>query len=498
MPPGSFFWDLPWYLPHGLMLVSARSATWRAPSDRDAHPSAISPRPARRGRPLVLYAAALPIVHLVISFTGMLPEATLRARELCVIAVVAVLSVLAVLYQRALERENGRLEREHRSIDKQLQIAQRMEAVGRLAGGMAHDFNNNLQVIQACVEMQLDDLPEHDPARENLHEITAASGRAASLATQLLNVVRRKPCEPEPFALDELIGDMGPMLQRVLGETVRLCIELDESSCCVLADRGEIEQVILNLAINARDAMPSGGELTLRTRALSAEGSRDTEDPEGELALVTLRDTGIGMDEYTRARVFEPFFTTKATEGGTGLGLSVAAGIIRRAGGRMSVQTELGRGSEFRIALPATDQGRRGADPQETRPDATTGSPDAERVLVVEDEEAVRVATTQLLRALGYETLVAESGEEALRVLELQPQPIDLLLTDVVMTGMQGDVLARTVLERSPRTAVLFMTGYGAEVLRGSSLLAGRDAILHKPFRRADLAHKVRASLDAR
>jgi two-component system cell cycle sensor histidine kinase/response regulator CckA len=382
---------------------------------------------------------------------------------------------------------------ERRHLEEQLRQAQRLEAIGRLAGGIAHDFNNLLTVISGYADALLE---EGDPASESeLKEIAAAAERATILTRQLLAFSRRQVLQPRVLDLNEVVEGITPMLMRLIGEDVDLVTALDPRLEHVLADPNQIEQVLLNLVINARDAMPQGGKLTIGTGNTELDESYVAEHPEarvGRHATLTVSDNGVGMDADTVARVFEPFFTTKAVGTGTGLGLSTVYGIVKQSGGNTWIYSEPGRGSTFKVYLPAADAPLTAVRRDRSEVATPTGS---ETILIVEDEDAVRTLAATMLKGRGYTVRATGSAEEALRM-AVDGEPIDLLLTDLVMPEMNGRDLAARVLEAVPTVRVLFMSGYADEAVARNGALEAGAAYLEKPFSGRDLAHRVRQTLD--
>ena len=384
---------------------------------------------------------------------------------------------------------------ERRHLEDQLRQAQRLEAIGRLAGGIAHDFNNLLTVISGYADALLEDA---DASSEpDLQEIAAASERATILTRQLLAFSRRQVLQPRIVDLNGIIEGITPMLTRLIGEDVDLITSLDPALAPVMADPSQIEQVLVNLVINARDAMPEGGKLTIETSNADLDEDYVAERPDARLgahASLAVSDNGIGMDGDTLARVFDPFFTTKAVGSGTGLGLSTVYGIVKQSGGNTWVYSEPGRGSTFRVYLPAEEETTIAKHPEPTEIVAPTGT---ETILIVEDEEAVRILAARMLRARGYTVHATASTADAIRVAEAEGTRIDLLLTDLVMPETSGRELAEEMMARIPTIRVLFMSGYADEaVIRHGNLETG-SAFLEKPFSGRDLAHKVRETLDA-
>lgn len=384
---------------------------------------------------------------------------------------------------------------EQRSLEAQFRQAQKMEAVGRLAGGVAHDFNNLLTAIAGYADFVTQSLPVDDPVQLDVDEIRKAGARATALTRQLLAFSRQQVLEPRVLGLNELVRGLEHMLQRLLGEDIDLVTALGEDTGNVKADPGQLEQVIVNLAVNARDAMPDGGKLTIETALVEMHESHEQEFaamPPGRYALLAVSDTGVGMDESTRSQIFEPFFTTKGPGKGTGLGLSTVYGIVSQSGGFVSVYSEPGHGSTFKVYLLQVEQrAASGADSEQV---AARGG--VEVVLLVEDEAAVRTLTEKVLRRFGYEVLAAANGEEALLLCERHQARIQLLVTDVVMPGMSGAELAERVRGHCPGAAVLFMSGYTDRAAERQRLVEPGTAFLQKPFSPETLARKVRQVLD--
>jgi two-component system cell cycle sensor histidine kinase/response regulator CckA len=379
-------------------------------------------------------------------------------------------------------------------LEEQLRQAQRLESVGRLAGGIAHDFNNLLTVISGYTEVLLG---ERDPASTvELTEIAAAAHRAAILTQQLLAFSRRQVLQPRVIDVNTVVEGLMPMLTRLIGEDIDLAAGLDAALEPVLADPSQIEQVVINLAVNARDAMPNGGRLTIETSNVDLDREYVERHPEasvGRHAMVAVTDTGSGMDADTKARLFEPFFTTKPVGSGTGLGLSTVYGIVKQSGGTIWVYSEPGQGSSFKIYLPAAQQASVAVPEKKSENDMPSGT---ETILISEDEEAVRVLTARVLTSRGYSVIAAESPHEALRLIDEGERSIDLLLTDLVMPQMGGRELAEHVSERIPTIRVLFMSGYADEAVTRSGAV-DFGSFLEKPFSAIDLSSKVREVLDA-
>ena len=392
----------------------------------------------------------------------------------------------------ALEQAHANLERtvdELRETQAQLVQAQKMEALGRLAGGLAHDFNNLLLVIMGCTEALRAITNDDERAGTELNEIQGAAERASRLTRQLLAVSRQQPSQPRVVDLNEVVSGAGKMLRRLLGEDVELVTLLEQNPWPVRVDPGHIEQVLVNLAVNARDAMPEGGKLKVSTGRRSVTGGKLP----GDYTVLVVEDDGTGMPEEVQARVFEPFFTTKAPGRGTGLGLSTCYGIVTQFGGHISVDSEEGRGTRFEVLLP-----RAAGKATTTTPSARIQPSDGgdEKVLVVEDEPSVRSIIVRTLRRLGYGVTSASNGSEALTLVEAgEAGDFDLLITDIVMPHLGGNELARRLRERFPHLPVLYISGYAD---RYPDELADPEyaALLGKPFLPADLARHVRRLLD--
>ena len=386
---------------------------------------------------------------------------------------------------------------ERKQLEERLRQAQKMDAVGRLAGGVAHDFNNLLTGIKCNVALVLEAMDHDDPRRDDVAEVEHAADRAAALTHQLLAFSRKQVLQPKVLDLNTLVADTGRLLKRLVHENVQQITTLDPTACRVLADPGQLEQVLMNLAVNARDAMPEGGVLRVRTRQVyldEAFGSRHGTAPfvPGPYAMLAVSDTGVGMDRATRERVFEPFFTTKEQGKGTGLGLATVYGIVRQSGGHVWVYSEPGIGTTFKVYLPCVEL----APASSAAESPGTAAAGTETVLLVEDEPSIRVVAARVLAGRGYTVLTAANGEDALRVARAHPGTVDLLLTDVVMPGMSGSTLARQLLAERPGLRVLYMSGYtDADIVHHGVLDAG-TMFLEKPFTPQVLARHVRDALD--
>ncbi|MGZ6269990.1 MAG: ATP-binding protein, partial [Candidatus Limnocylindrales bacterium] len=388
---------------------------------------------------------------------------------------------------------------ERRRLEEQLRQAQKMEAVGRLAGGVAHDFNNLLTAINGYAELIRSQLDDDDPLAADVDEIRRSGDRAAGLTRQLLAFGRRQVLAAQVFDLDELVANLEAMLRRLISEDVEFATILGAGQVQIRADPGQIEQVILNLVVNARDAMPAGGRLTVETQRLELDGPYAVDhlgvEP-GPYVLLSVSDTGAGMTPEVLAQAFEPFFTTKPAGQGTGLGLSTVYGIVTQTGGQVWGYSEPGRGSTFKVYLPAAGSEERPPEPaHSTTPGAAGGS---ETILLVEDEPAVLSLMATVLRRQGYRVLTASDAAAAFQLAELEPGGIDLLITDVVMPGEPGSGLAARMHARWPDIPVIFMSGYAEQAVVRHGVLDGAAAFLSKPFDPALLTRRVREVLDSR
>ncbi len=403
-----------------------------------------------------------------------------------------------VISYMAIERDITR----ELELEKQLRVSQKLEAIGQLAGGVAHDFNNILTAILGNVELALGDLEAGDPdlgeLGASLEQIRESGQRAAALTQQLLAFSRRQISKPAALDLNTALGLVEPLLHRLLPENVRLELHREPGLPRIVADPAQIEQVVLNLALNARDAMPKGGTLTLET-SIPKEGefgpNREGVDVPCRV-LLTVRDTGIGMDRRTLDRVFEPFFTTKGVGKGTGLGLATVYGVVRQAGGDVRVESEPGVGTTFYLAFPESEAAE---EPDLATPPAARVSrsetPSRARVLFCEDDESVRDVVASMLRQGGYEVWVAEDGLDALALLDGKVELPDLLVTDVVMPDMSGRELAEKLAERVPSLATLYISGYTDDIIARHGVLEDGVVLLQKPFSRARLIEAVESEL---
>jgi signal transduction histidine kinase len=419
------------------------------------------------------------------------PFSEADARLLTHIAGLAALTVRSARLHAATAHAYEQLSR----AQEQLAQSRKMEAIGRLAGGVAHDFNNLLTVIKGRSQLILDRLEPEHPLRRQIALIEQMAERAAALTRQLLAFSRRQTLEPRVVSVNVVVQGIVPMLERLLGEDIELVVQLDPALAAVRADPNQLEQVILNLVANARDAMPDGGMLTIETA--NAELTEDPAEPPhdvmpGPYVRLTVRDSGVGMDVATQARLFEPFFTTKEVGKGTGLGLATVYGIVRQSGGTITVHSAAGSGSTFEVYLPrAADAGRPGA--AVAAPAVITDG--GRTVLLVEDEDAVRELAREILQERRYTVLEARNGREAIEVAARTPGPISLLLTDVVMPGITGPELARRLSAGRPGLKILYVSGHPDRAVAGEARAPG--LFLHKPFSPEALAAKVREALDS-
>jgi nitrogen-specific signal transduction histidine kinase/CheY-like chemotaxis protein len=386
---------------------------------------------------------------------------------------------------------------DRRQLEDQLRQAQKMEAIGRLAGGIAHDINNALTAIAGYAELALGVLTADHEARPDVEEIRRAAERAGSVTRQLLAFSRKQLIEPRLFNVNDTVATIARLLARLMGADVHVHTRLSEAIGPVLGDPGQVEQAIVNLAVNARDAMPDGGELTLATSPAVVDESfarLHVPMPPGEYVLLSVADTGHGMAPDTRAHIFEPFFTTKPPGKGTGLGLSMVYGTLKQIGGFVFVDSELGLGTTFRLYFPRPPQAAT-APAAQPNAHAAIRRP-GETILVAEDETAVRNLVASALRTEQYNLLLASSAEEALALADAYPGTIDLLLTDAIMPGKSGVELAALLVQRRPAVRVVFMSGYTEDDLNVAP--AHRPVtILQKPFTPRDLRRRIREAIDA-
>jgi len=386
--------------------------------------------------------------------------------------------------------EDELLAREHLALQ-----SQKIEAVGRLAGGVAHDFNNLVTVIRGCADLALRRVGPGEAIRRNLDQIIIASDRAGALTHQLLAFSRNQVLQPRVLDLGGVVDGLDPMLRRIIGEDIEMVVRKSGAPGAMRADPAQMEQVIVNLVVNARDAMPDGGLLTFDLANQDLDGPYAGSHPvaPGAYVMMAVSDTGQGMSAETQARAFEPFFTTKAPGRGTGLGLATVYGIVKQSDGFIRVYSELGRGTVFKIYLPRVDEPV-GAVPPPAPPSAVRGT---ETILLVEDEAALRALLTEVLESYGYRVLVADAGGAPLAQTRAHGRPIDLLVTDIVMPQMSGRELHARLSQDQPGLRVLFMSGYAGGAVTPSAAIPEGTPFLGKPFTADALGRTVRAVLDA-
>jgi two-component system cell cycle sensor histidine kinase/response regulator CckA len=385
---------------------------------------------------------------------------------------------------------------ERKRLERQVLHSQKMEAIGQLAGGMAHDFNNLLTIINGYSELLLSRLGPSDPMRQLLSEINRAGERAGGLTRQLLAFSRQQVLEPKVLDLNAVVSDTEKMLRRLIGEDIILTYVPSPSAERVKVDPGQLEQILMNLAVNARDAMPQGGRITIETRSVTLDELYAQSHPDarpGEYAMLAVSDTGCGMDDATKTHIFEPFFTTKGPGKGTGLGLATVYGIVKQSGGCIEVYSERGRGTTFKIYFPLVQEPVSPGKSFRGLPQLPHGS---ETVLLVEDEDAVRSLARHVLRSCGYTVLEADDGQRAVQLVEDHRGPIDLVVSDVVMPYLGGRQLVERLSALRPGLKVLFMSGYTDDAVVRHGVLTTDYAFLQKPFTPPILAQKVREVLD--
>ncbi|MGA3350506.1 MAG: ATP-binding protein, partial [Candidatus Sulfotelmatobacter sp.] len=383
---------------------------------------------------------------------------------------------------------------ERRVLEDQFRQSQKMEAVGRLAGGIAHDFNNLLTVVSGYTEVLLNEITTGNPLHSKAEAIQQASDRATTLTRQLLAFSRKQLLELKVIDINAIVEDMERLLRPLIGEDIELTTQLTPNVGCTRADAGQLEQVIMNLVVNAKDAMPNGGKICIRTADVILDDSYRPENTfikHGHYVMISVSDTGQGMDRETQARIFEPFFTTKEKGKGTGLGLSTVYGIIKQSAGYVFVQSELGRGTTFNIYLPRVDEPSQAHGTASVSLAVAGGS---ETILLVEDEESVRQLVRETLEARGYRVLEAENGNAALALATQHSEPIDLIVTDVIMPGLSGHELVQQLQATRPATKVLYLSGYAEDAV-ATPLAESPKAFLQKPFTLQNLSRKVREVL---
>lgn len=394
--------------------------------------------------------------------------------------------------------ERKRAEQENEKLAEQLRQAHKMEALGRLAGGIAHDFNNLLVPIIGYTELSMINLPEDSKLYTNLDYIKQASERAAALIAQILAFSRKQVLEMKTVALNNIVSEFEVMIKRVIGEDIELHIDLNPVLCNVTADRSQIEQILMNLSANARDAMPNGGTLTIETDNIFLDGDyaeTHIEVQPGHYAVISISDTGHGFDRETQKHLFEPFFTTKTNKKGTGLGLATVFGIVKQHQGNISCYSEPGQGTTFKIYLPRSQDSLQEGHALEDKVADVTGT---ETILLVEDEAKVRSLIHDALETYGYLVIPAQTPAEALQLVEKHSPQINLLLTDVIMPGMNGKELYEALLPSMPTVKVLYMSGYTANVITHHGVLNQGVNFLQKPFSIWQLVKKIRGVLDLR
>jgi signal transduction histidine kinase len=460
--------------------------------------------------------ATLVLVGAVVGVAGRPEPSDTFGAWSSAVDVVCVAGVLTVLVQFVVRRLEGSIEQSAQALERvraeqalreraqeelmrtqaTLQQTQKLDAIGRLAGGVAHDFNNILTAITGHTSLLLGALAPDTPLRADAEAIKQAADRAAGLTNQLLAFSRKQVRAPRVLELPQVVRTLDPLLRRLIGEHISLTTRTVGPPAHVRADPSQLDQVVLNLAINARDAMPNGGAVLIETALVDLDAARGRYLGglvPGRYGLLTVSDNGPGMDEETRARIFEPFFTTKAMGQGTGLGLSTVYGIVQQSGGYVRVSSAPGAGASFLVYLPHVDAP---VDQPAPLPSATVPPRGHETVLLAEDEDAVRRLVSKTLRAQGYRVLDAPDGPAALALAAAHSGPVDLLLTDVVMPGMSGRELAERLSLARPGTRVLFMSGYAADTMDRHGVTEGGQSFLPKPFTLDELARKLRDVLD--
>jgi signal transduction histidine kinase/CheY-like chemotaxis protein len=442
-----------------------------------------------RGKQMVRVIATVVVTLALLALSKYEFHADLRLDQ---IVFVALGWVLAVVIDRSLAETVVAQVPLARSQEL-LQQSQKMEALGLLAGGVAHDFNNLLAVITGYSDLLLESPASSEPDHRKVEQIKQAANSAASLTRQLLMFSRQQVVQPVILDINQTVGNIEKMLRRLIKENIEFTVVLDRYLDRVRADPGQIEQIVLNLVVNARDAMPYGGKLRIQTTNAHLEKDSPLAGgggPRGRFILLEVTDTGTGMDQQTQARIFEPFFTTKAVGKGTGLGLATVYGIVKQSNGHIEVQSTLGQGSSFKIYLPAAEQTE--AD-HESRNNSAETAFSGETVLVVEDAKPLRDLICEALSASGCTVLSARDGREASQIVNERKGVIDLLLTDVIMPGISGPALAKQVRSLRPQTKILYMSGYSGEFL--PDMLTPGVSFIQKPFTLADLARKIRKML---
>ena len=498
--PADFWWATPG------MALSIMIALRNAPL-----PDAPAPRPARLEAPLrpirvqeylVVGGVSFPLVHSALVLLGTVDAtdlALLEAQLFTAMCSLAALAFLAIVAYRTLEKQRTHGLVERRRLESQLLQSQKMEAVGRLAGGVAHDFNNLLTAIGGYTDLVLDNMPAGDENRPSLEEIQSATARASALTKQLLTFSRRQVVAPQLVDVNSVVTNVERMLRRLIGEHIALKTELASGVVGVLIDPNQLEQVLMNLTVNARDAMPHGGRLTIATAGVTLGGPEAAAAnlPPGRYAEVIVRDTGEGIPAPALPHLFEPFFTTKDRDKGTGLGLATVFGIVSGAKGAVEVTSEPGHGAAFRILLPHALAPVGEPGPAPGVPERRRTPRGRETILLVEDELAVLALVRSMLVSSGYSVITADNGDDALGAAHSHGGPIDLLLTDVVMPRMSGRELAERLARIRPDVPILFMTGYTDDDIVQHGLKMGTVDLIQKPFTSEVLCGRVRDSLDS-
>jgi two-component system cell cycle sensor histidine kinase/response regulator CckA len=383
-----------------------------------------------------------------------------------------------------------------KKMEKQLRLSQRMEAIGELAGGVAHDFNNLLAVILGCADIVLDALPAEHPAAKKIETIRQAGSSAADLTRQLLAFSRQQMLQPRVLDLKEVIDKIQVLLRRLIGENIEIRVSLEPSLGCVKADPGQIEQVLLNLCVNARDAMPKGGRLTIAVRNVVLDDSFRDERlmvVPGPYVMLTVEDTGCGMNRETQARIFDPFFTTKEVGKGTGMGLATVYGIVKQSGGYIWVYSEVGKGSVFKVYLPFVNESPQLTPQKDTDASSLRGT---ETILLAEDSDSLREMAKEYLESVGYSVIESASGKDALERAKEFNGIIHLLLTDIVMPEMSGPELAAEVAGSRPGIKIIYTSGYTDGAIARQGILDPAVAFIQKPYRPKALGRKIREVLD--
>ncbi len=395
--------------------------------------------------------------------------------------------------------ERRKAEHEKEKLQAQLNQAQKMESIGILAGGIAHDFNNILTAIIGNADLIMMDINKDSDFYKSVEEIREAGRRAAALTRQLLAFSRREIISPEIINLNKIVTNLEKMLQRLIGEDIELIIDCSPDLAHIKADPGQMEQIIMNLAVNARDAMPAGGKIIIETLNIHLDEKYFTDHAvelcTGYYVMLAITDTGIGMDKEIQARIFEPFFTTKKMGRGTGLGLSTVYGIVKQNKGHIWVYSEKGKGTSFKIYLPAVHTGDDKAEKEQNILKCVSADDQSKTILVAEDDDMLREMTKKMLERVGYTVIIAKNGEDAIKLAETSECPIDLLLTDVVMPGMNGKELAEKIKSKIPDIKILYTSGYTANVIANHGVLVKGINFIQKPFRQEDLAYKIRIIL---